>query len=760
MKIFKNIYLSLPFQLIVGHVKNNQLILGCWLFLLLIATSNFGNVFGIPYLFLDPEYLNKVGFFSFFLVGLSFGGLIVAFHISSYILYGTKYSFIGILEKPFSKFSINNSLIPLTVLVIYITQIIWFQLNNEYASGLDIVWMISGFLLGIIFIIILLYSYFWFTNKDIFQYLSGAVDKQLKRSVLTRKKALVKLKESKESQSVVNGYLDLKLKYRTTKNLLYFYDKAAVIKVFDQNHFNSVVIESLIIGLILLLRFFMDNPYFQIPAAASVMLLLTIIVMLAGAISFWFGTWGLVVALTLFFTLNTLMKTGVLNAIYEIPGLDYKKERLDYTLESINNANQGVLIQKDKKRTIAILENWKLKQTTLDKPKMILLCVSGGGQRSALWTLNAMSQIDKILEGQLMKSTALITGASGGMVGAAYYRELALRRELNKLKESDLLSANKNISKDHLNPIIFSLLVNDLALRNQRYTYANKKYLKDRGYAFETQFNKNTNFLMDKKLIEYRNAESQALIPMMILSPTMTLDGRKLYVSPYPVRYMNYDVSPNAELNLKHSGIDFLSYFDSHGSEDLKFLTALRMNASFPYITPNLQLPTNPPIEIMDAGISDNFGISDALKFLYIFNDWIADNTSGVIILSIRDTQKMKAIEGNEFLSVVERFSAPISSVYNNLGNGQDIDNDYKLNFARSWFTQPLDLVEIEYNTNSIFNENSFDNKLEEIKMKGAERASLSWHLTQKEKDNIIDNFNNPSCQKSVSRLKNLISDN
>jgi hypothetical protein len=222
---------------------------------------------------------------------------------------------------------------------------------------------------------------------------------------------------------------------------------------------------------------------------------------------------------------------------------------------------------------------------------------------------------------------------------------------------------------------------------------------------------------------------------------------------------MNYDVSPNAELNLKHSVIDFLSYFDTHGSEDLKFLTALRMNASFPYITPNLQLPTNPPIEIMDAGITDNFGISDALKFLYIFNDWVADNTSGVIILSIRDTQKMKAIEGSEFLSIVERFSAPISSVYNNLGNGQDIDNDYKLNFARSWFTQPLDLVEVEYNTNSIFNENSFDNKLEEIKMKGAERASLSWHLTQKEKDNIIDNFNNPSCQESVSRLKNLLSD-
>ena len=739
------------------HVKNNQLILASWIFLLLIITYNFGKVFGIPYLFFDPEYLGKVGFLSFLIIGLSYGGLVIAFHITSYVLYGTKYSFIGILEKPFSKFSINNSLIPISIFIVYFIQVIRFQIQNEYSSRVEVVWMLSGLILGIVFIFFLSYLYFWFTNKDIFQFLAGAVDKQLKKSKLTRKKALSKLKEGREGKTDVTGYFDLKLKYRKTNNLLYFYNKEAVLKVFDQNHFNSVVIEFFIIGLLLLLRFFMDSPYFQIPAAASILLLLTMAIMFAGAISYWFRGWGVAVAIVVFLILNTMMKTGILNAVFEVPGLVYSKERLEYSTQTIIKANQPKFILEDKKITLSTLENWKAKQTDTSKPKMILLCVSGGGQRAALWTLNSLYQIDSMLEGQLMNQTALITGASGGSVGAAYYREMALRKFHGELDEHHVLECNNNISKDNLNPIIFSLLVNDLALRNQYYTFAGQEYLKDRGYAFERQLNKNTGYILDKKLTDYKEAELNAEIPMMILAPTIALDGRKLYISPSPVRYMNYNLGAEPQQNRKHSGIDFISYFDSHGAENMKFLTAVRMNASFPYVTPNLQLPTNPPIETMDAGISDNFGISDALKFLFVFKEWVSENTSGVIILSVRDTKKIDEIEGMKHLSIVERFSAPISSVYNNLGNAQDINNDYKLAFAKTWFAKPLDIVEVEYNTNSIFNENSFLTKRHELHMKDVERASLSWHLTQKEKNNVIQNFNNPDCQEAVEKLKRLL---
>ena len=184
------------------------------------------------------------------------------------------------------------------------------------------------------------------------------------------------------------------------------------------------------------------------------------------------------------------------------------------------------------------------------------------------------------------------------------------------------------------------------------------------------------------------------------------------------------------------------------------------MNASFPYVTPNVILPSDPPIEVMDAGVADNFGISDAVKFLFTFRAWIADNTSGVVILSVRDTRKKQPIEGSANLTIMEKFSAPISSVYNNLGNQQDINNDYKLAFAKEWFQGPLDVISIEYDTYSIFDETEFASKAQELKLKELQRASLSWHLTKKEKHNIIEHLNITSNQKALMKLKDIVDPN
>ncbi len=42
----------------------------------------------------------------------------------------------------------------------------------------------------------------------------------------------------------------------------------------------------------------------------------------------------------------------------------------------------------------------------------------------------------------------------------------------------------------------------------------------------------------------------------------------------------------------------------------------------------------------MDAGLRDNFGQETALRFIHNFKDWISTNTSGVLVIQIRDTRK------------------------------------------------------------------------------------------------------------------------
>src|SRR5690554_6260099 len=125
---FKLIIYSFPVQLILTHLQKNQLLLLLWGLLFAIINGVFAKSLGIPYLFLSPEYLNEVSFSSYFLVGLSLGGLIVAFNIATYILDGFRFPFIGSVSKSFLKFSLNNAIIPLVFLINYLFKIIQYQI--------------------------------------------------------------------------------------------------------------------------------------------------------------------------------------------------------------------------------------------------------------------------------------------------------------------------------------------------------------------------------------------------------------------------------------------------------------------------------------------------------------------------------------------------------------------------------------------------------------------------------------------------------
>ena len=80
---------------------------------------------------------------------------------------------------------------------------------------------------------------------------------------------------------------------------------------------------------------------------------------------------------------------------------------------------------------IAILERWKAKQDS-SKPLLVVVNTSGGGHRSATFTMSVLQHLDSITQGDIMKKIFLINGASGGMIGAAYFRELYLQKQKGK----------------------------------------------------------------------------------------------------------------------------------------------------------------------------------------------------------------------------------------------------------------------------------------------------------------------------------------
>lgn len=134
--LFPKVFYSFPIQLLLNNFRRNHILILCWIILFAMVTGNFGKYLGIPYLFLDPEYLNKVNFTSFLMMGLLTAGFTMAFHITSYITDGHRFSFVGALSNPFTKFTVNNSIIPLIFLITYVYQVIAFQIDHIEKSGM------------------------------------------------------------------------------------------------------------------------------------------------------------------------------------------------------------------------------------------------------------------------------------------------------------------------------------------------------------------------------------------------------------------------------------------------------------------------------------------------------------------------------------------------------------------------------------------------------------------------------------------------
>jgi hypothetical protein len=184
--------------------------------------------------------------------------------------------------------------------------------------------------------------------------------------------------------------------------------------------------------------------------------------------------------------------------------------------------------------------------------------------------------------------------------------------------------------------------------------------------------------------------------------------------------------------------VEFTKLFKEQNAWNLKFTSALRMNASFPYVMPMVTLPSEPSMEVMDAGYRDNYGIRVAIRYIYVFRNWIESNTDGVVIIQIRDKQKTIDDKKNPN-SVMGRLAKPLGNLYDNIFNTQDFDNDQLLQYASGWLKCDLEVVNFH------------------LMQTEKERTSLSWHLTQLEKSRIIESFwaieNNRKAAKRLIEL-------
>jgi hypothetical protein len=291
-----------------------------------------------------------------------------------------------------------------------------------------------------------------------------------------------------------------------------------------------------------------------------------------------------------------------------------------------------------------------LKAVPAAKRPLVFVCCSGGGIRAAVWTAGLLGRLDSLAGFRL--STRMVTGASGGMVGAAkwmawrYAQAAAAGAE--PAKAGDWQRLLRCTARESLTAVARQLFFNDIPRAFSRGVNPH-----DRGQALEGAWiaavSDCLGARLDLPIRDLRDGEARGLWPSLVFSPMLVEDGRRVVASNLDLasvrlnqaRWLTAGVgAPGVEGDASYSAYHMAELFPDAWPR-FPLSTAARLSASFPYVSPAAALPLHPRRRIVDAGYYDNYGMDltcgwlrEALEHS---RDWIAANVSGVLVIQIRD---------------------------------------------------------------------------------------------------------------------------
>jgi hypothetical protein len=731
-KMLTGVYYFLPVQLLLLHFRKYQLLLLFWCILLLTVTGNFAAHFGASSLFLAPEYLGRISFASMFLMGCAMCVFTMTWHITTFIIHSKRMPYMGATRHSFLVYCLNNSIIPIAFLIFYSIVTIRYQWYEERTPLRTVLFLQLGFYLGYVLLILISFAYFFRVSRDFFKTMLSKITNP------GRIREIIPYDSLDYEIDIIpaRSYLSGAMKIRKSADLPPYHPR--VMNTVLRRHHRNVIFAAFVSYLLLLIMgIFMEQPLLRIPAGAGFLLLFSIIMGLVGAFKYFMKSWEAIGLVVLLLILSALVKYNLLDMRSIAYGLNYHVAGKDpiYDYDHLHQLFTAGRFNADKKTEEKRLDNWKLK-TADAQPPLVVITVSGGGSRSAYWTFRTLQYIDSVTNGRLSQNTVLVTGASGGMIGAAYWRSIHDAYGRGLLKDPYSPAFQKNVGKDILNAIIFSLASVDLISPFNKISISGYTYTRDRGYAMEQEVISNTDQLLDKNIGYFGQREAEGAIPELIVNGTIVNDGRKLMIANQPIGFLT-----QAEYSLHDrapaiDAVDFAAFFSQQDPYNLRLTSAIRMNATFPVVLPVVKLPSRPLMNIMDAGLRDNFGTELATRYLYVMRDWLQKNTRETIFLEIRDTRKNDVGQSIDEHSLGSMLFDPLFVIQDKWEAFQSYAHNYLQDYTPCYLNGKIKFVTMQY-----------------VPKESKKIAALNFHLTQDEKDDLYQSISDTGNQESINTI-------
>lgn len=732
-RLLNDIFYSFPVQLFILHFRKYQVLLIFWYLLVSTVNSQFLKSYGADALFFVPEYMGNVSMLSAALVGIATGVFFMSWNVTTFILHTKRFKFLAATSKPFLKYCINNSVMPLLFLIFYLIRSIQFNTHKELMTTGEILLLILGFTMGLIFLLAFSFAFFFGADKGIVKSFAPVI---ADRNLFLSSYDPATNPQQDGFGMKVSYYFSVRFRLLKARNVSH-YSEYFLDKVFKRHHFAAVAAMILAFIFLIIGGFYLDAKFFQAPAAVSIIVFFAIMVAVIGALTYFLQSWSVLFIVVLLEVLNILYHHEIIDPRNKAYGLNYnnKVERPSYSKETLQQICTPEKISSDSLNMIGILESWKQKQQ-LEKPVMVFINVSGGGLRSATFTMNMLQQLDSITRGKLMRQTVLISGSSGGMLSATFFRELYLKSKTDT--NINLYSQRyvSDITQDLLNPVFSSMVSRDIFSPAQKFSVGPYRYIKDRGYAFEQKLKENSNNLLDKQINDYAADEKAANIPMIIFNSVITRDGRKMMIGTQPLSFMMKPLAFSRDTSYSPDAVDFAAFFKKQDPGNIRVLTALRMNATFPYVLPNVWLPCEPVIDVMDAGLRDNFGQETTLRFVDYFKKWIKANTNGVLVVQLRDRVNDNWQQPLETGNLEDVIIKPATMLQHNWYKLQDYFQNDQYSYINDTAKYNLHRLTFMY-----------------VPAKEEKSAALNFHLTASEKQDVIASFNTDYNQAVLKKM-------
>lgn len=264
-----------------------------------------------------------------------------------------------------------------------------------------------------------------------------------------------------------------------------------------------------------------------------------------------------------------------------------------------------------------------------------LVCCEGGGIQAAAWTgqvLQGLSTIDPDdpdFAPQFSKSIHLISSTSGGSVGALHYLE-SFDPETG-IPDPDRLSRVASAAADpSLQEALWGLIYPDLFRPLLPVRLYSPEV--DRGWAIERAFIRTTELVRgdnagDSNISDWMRRAQSGKMPGVCFNTTSLTEGRQMAIATldYPVSYAH----PSGQGQPYASAIAYRTFDHLYhpagqkSAPDMSKVTAARMSATFPYVTPSARgrytsdSEEEPPaFYIADGGYFDNLGTVAAVEWI------------------------------------------------------------------------------------------------------------------------------------------------